>query len=178
MARRAGPWDGRVLLICSRWGISSRSCRMFSFASTGVGANFLREVATVCDFSCLLSGRDAWARGIRSVWVCTYARARARTEIDRGFPRELFIRRHFVRARPREPPCCDPRLLRFCGFVEHRGAGRHSASSHNSEFFLSCRYISLTLLICSRNVCSISNRKNYVICFSFCVYACTPHRLT
>lgn len=174
MARRAGPWDGRVLLICSRWGISSRSCRMFSFASTGVGANFLREVATVCDFSWLLSGRDAWARGIRSVWVCTYARARAHRDWS-WFSSRAFHSSPFC---PGATSWTAMLWSTFATFLWFRGAGRHSASSHNSEFFLSCRYISLTLLICSRNVCSISNRKNYVICFSFCVYACTPYRLT
>jgi len=80
-------------------------------------------VAAVCDFSAIVQTRRTSAGNSVSVRsACARARERARERAsDRsivvmGFsPRELSIRRHFVRARPRQPPYCKIHVS-FSGF--------------------------------------------------------------
>lgn len=123
---------GRAGLCCLRDALPpAKNVALLVVAATDAkSANFPRVVAAVCDFSAIVQTRRISAGNSVDLCACG-ACARARPLRSRGtsiatvFPCELFTRRHFVRARPREPPYCDPRLvLRFCGFQGRRGARR------------------------------------------------------
>jgi len=119
-AWRAGPWDMASVFGSRYWGARRAVASRVRFVSRldkqiWISRVMWRQFA----ISVLLSRRDARARGIRSVFGAR-ARARARASdrsiVVMGFsPRELSIRRHFVRARPRQPPYCKIHVS-FSGF--------------------------------------------------------------
>lgn len=75
----------------------------FTLHISYIGMNFPHEVAAVCEFSAIVQTR----RNQRG----EFDRRARRVSIVSVFLNELFTRRHFVRARPRLPPYCDPRLV-------------------------------------------------------------------